>query len=209
MLTFRRAGYGDLDEISRVSSEAFFDYDFYSFFEDDPDKRWDFIYEMQRICLLVNLKRDQVFVGEEDGKIVTVIALQEPGKKQAGFFEYFSSGVTKVIGEFGFFRVLSWFCMDMTCEKPIEKLRERTKNYYYLHNFTVRKDLHGEGRGSRAIREFIYPYIKKKGGGTLTLITNSERNVRFYLRNGFKCYHKGRVMYNGRWLGNWAFRKKL
>ncbi len=209
MITFRLAKEEDLEEVFQVAAEAFLGYDFFGNYEKDYKKRWRFVYEMEKICLLVNFRRNQLIVGEENNEIVTVIALHEPGSRQAGTLEYILLGIKSVFKGCNFFKVLAFSMMDDACEEPIKKLKEKTPDFYYLHNFAVRKDYQRKGCGTEALTEYLSGYIKEKGGGTLALITNSEDNVIFYKKCGFTCYHKGRVKSFGFWLGNWAFKKVI
>ena len=209
MITYRLAKKEDLDEIFQVAAEAFFDYDFFGSYEKKYNKRWQFVYEMEKICLLVNYKRNQLIVGEENNEIVIVIALHEPGSIQAGPMEYNMLGLKAIFRGCNFFKVLAFSMMDEACEKPILKLKGKTENFYYLHNFAVRKDYQRKGYGTKALIEYLSGYIKEKGGGTLALITNSEDNVKFYNKCGFTCCHRGRVKSFGFWLRNWAFRKDI
>lgn len=209
MLSFRLARKEDLKEVFQVAGEAFFDYDFFGNYEKNYNRRWQFVYEMEKICLLVNFRRNQLIVGEENNKIVIVIALHEPGSKQAGDLEYTLLGFKSVFRGCNFFKVLAFSMMDNACEEPIRKLREKTPDFYYLHNFSVRKDYQRKGYGSNALMEYLSGYIKEKGGGTLALITNSKENAGFYNKCGFTCFHRGRVKSMGFWLGNWAFKKVI
>ena len=209
MMTFRLAKKEDLKEVFQLAAEAFFEYDFFGNYEKDYNKRWQFVYEMEKICLWVNYKRNQLIVGEENGTIVIVIALHEPGGSQAGLLEYALLGFKAIFKGCNFFKVLAFSMMDGACEEPIIRLKEKTPNFYYLHNFAVRKDYQRKGYGAKALMEYLSGYIKEKGGGTLALITNSEDNVKFYGKCGFTCFHRGRVKSFGFWLGNWAFKKVI
>ena len=112
MLSFRLARKEDLEEVFQVAGEAFFDYDFFGNYEKNYNRRWQFVYEMDKICLLVNFRRNQLIVGEENNKIVIVIALHEPGSKQAGDLEYTLLGFKSVFRGCNFFKVLAFSMMD-------------------------------------------------------------------------------------------------
>lgn len=88
---------------------------------------------MEKICLWVNYKRNQLIVGEENGTIVIVIALHEPGGSQAGPLEYALLGFKAIFKGCNFFKVLAFSMMDGACEEPIIRLKEKTPNFYYLH----------------------------------------------------------------------------
>ena len=51
----------------------------------------------------------------------------------------------------------------------------------------------------------MVPYVRGKGGGKLSLITNSVENTMFYESNGFKCFDHMKVPAAGTEIGNWCF----
>lgn len=209
MLTFRNAREEETEEICRILTDAYMDYDFFSLYEENLKKRWNFIYEIQMLGMRANMKRGQFFVGEDDGQIVLALACQEPQKKQAGLAEYLLSGAVKAMMKCGFAKMLSWNAMDEHCEKPIRVMMQKEKNVYYLHNLAVRKSAQKKGYGSRAIQEFLIPRIKNSGGGSLTLITNSQENADFYGKNGFTCFNFSQVMCKKTPVGNWCLKMEI
>ncbi|MBQ9007994.1 MAG: hypothetical protein IJ088_01505 [Clostridia bacterium] len=46
--------------------------------------------------------------------------------------------------------------------------------------------------------------MKRNGGKTLSLFTNSEINRVFYLRNGFEEFDATEFTHNGKTLGSWS-----
>ena len=167
MITYRLAKKEDLEEVFHMAAEAFSEYEFFGNYVKDLKKRWRFVYEMEKICLLVNFRRKQLIVGEENNEIVIVIALHEPGSSQAGALEYAMLGFKSVSKGCNFFKVLAFSMMDDACEEPIRKLREKTPDFYYLHNFAVRKDYQRKGYGTKALIEYLSGYIKENGGELL------------------------------------------
>ena len=51
----------------------------------------------------------------------------------------------------------------------------------------------------------MVPYVKEKGGGMLSLITNSVENTIFCESNGFKCFDYMKVPAAKTEIGNWCF----
>ena len=47
MLTFRNARKEEAEEICGILTDAYMDYDFFSLYEENLKKRWNFIYEIQ------------------------------------------------------------------------------------------------------------------------------------------------------------------
>jgi len=57
--------------------------------------------------------------------------------------------------------------------------------------------------------DFLIPLVKLSGGNLITVTTNSEKNVAFYINNGFKLIKEERLKYNEKSIGNWTFKMEL
>ena len=203
MLTYRIAEDKDLKTISTLCADAFLNYAFYTPFVKDQETRRRFLYDVYVQCFRAEIKRKQAVVGEEDGEIITAFSLHEPGRKQAGFTDYLASGIGMVFryGTIPF----KWFDMYDKCIAPAERFNKENPNVYYIEILAVRPDKQRHGIGSKDIHEYMVPYVKGKGGGILSLITNSVENTKFYESNGFKCFDHMNVPAAGTEIGNWCF----
>ena len=65
-----------------MAAEAFFSYDFFGNYEKDYNKRWRFVYEMEKICLLVNFKRNK-------GKIYAKLVREDKLREVSGWGDRF------------------------------------------------------------------------------------------------------------------------
>ncbi|MBR2555630.1 MAG: GNAT family N-acetyltransferase [Aeriscardovia sp.] len=204
MLTYRVAEDKDLNEICKLCADAFMEYDFYRPFVSDPAKRWKFIYELHVHCFTAEIKRKQAVVGEENGEIITAFSLHEPGRTQAGFTEYVSSGGLGMLLRYGF-TPLSWFSMYDKCVAPAERFNNSNHDVYYVEILAVRSDKQRQGIGTKDIHEYMIPHVRSKGGGYLSLITNSVGNTMFYESNGFTCFDHIDVPAAKTKIGNWCF----
>ena len=202
MLTYRVADDKDLKTICTLCADAFMDYDFYKPFVEDPKKRWKFIYDLHVQCFKAEIKRKQAVVGEEDGEIITAFSIHDPGRKQAGFSEYLVSGIGMLF-HYGT-TPLSWFSMYDKCIAPADRFIKENPEVYYLEILAVRPDRQRHGIGTKDIQEYMVPYIRAKGGGILSLITNSVENTLFYGSNGFTCFDHMQVPAAGKEIGNWC-----
>ena len=97
------------------------------------------------------------------------------------------------------------------------ELSERTEDvvksikepHWHLYFLVVNPKLQSKGLGSDAIQNFVIPLVKDNNGKMITVTTNSENNVKFYLKNGFSLVKEETIMYNEKSLGNWTFRMDL
>lgn len=208
MLTYRVAEEKDLKEICELCADAFMEYDFYRPFVQDPKKRRRFIYELHVHCFKAEIKRRQAVVGEDNGEIITAFSLHEPGRKQAGFSEYIKSGALGMLLRYGY-TPLSWFSMYDKCVAPADRFNNSNPDVYYVEILAVRPDRQRQGIGTKDIHEYMIPYVISKGGGFLSLITNSVENTLFYESNGFSCFDHSRVPAAKTKIGNWCFSMKV
>jgi hypothetical protein len=51
--------------------------------------------------------------------------------------------------------------------------------------------------------------VRSNGGNIITVTTNSEKNVDFYINNGFSLVKEEMLEYNEKSIGNWTFRMDL
>lgn len=208
MLTYRVAEEKDLKEICELCADAFMEYDFYRPFVQDPKKRRRFIYELHVHCFKAEIKRRQAVVGEDDGEIITAFSLHDPGRDQAGFSEYLTSGAAGMLLRYGY-TPLSWFSMYDKCVAPADKFNNSNPDVYYVEILAVRPDMQRKGIGTKDIHEYMIPYVRSKGGGYLSLITNSVGNTKFYESNGFTCFDHIKVPAAKTEIGNWCFSMKV
>ena len=66
-----------------------------------------------------------------------------------------------------------------------------------------------QGIGSGAIQDFLIPLVRSNGGDLITVTTNSEKNVDFYISNGFSLVEEETLEYNAKSIGNWTFKMDL
>lgn len=202
-LTFREAERKDIEEVSVLGAKSYHDYEYFSIFFPDERVRYNFGVELQRTGCRTALRRDRIMLAECDGRIVAGAELIAPYDDEQSGFDFFRNGGLKVLLAGGFKESLRWLDMQEETGKICHDIKEP---HWYLNSFAVDNDLKGQGIGTRMMQEYIIPFIAENGGGPLYLITNSEINSRFYLKNGFELFSYEEFTYNGKKMGNWAFR---
>lgn len=98
--------------------------------------------------------------------------------------------------------------MDLS-DRTERVVRSISEPHWHLYFLSVDPKLQGEGLGSEAIRNFLIPLVKKNNGKMITVTTNFENNVNFYLNNGFSLVKEETLEYDGKPVGNWTFRMDL
>ena len=76
---------------------------------------------------------------------------------------------------------------------------------WYLELLVVAAEYKGQGIGSKMLNECIKPYVLLHGGESVTLITNTAQNCRFYKKNGFTEFAHSILTYNDDSVDNWSF----
>lgn len=206
MLIFRKARKSEAVEITDVLTEAFEDYPMFKQFEPDDRKRYAFTRAIQELGVKTNMRRGQIYVAEDEGRIAAVSSIHFHDIKQAGVYEYIRSGAPAAMFKCGFKKVLAWFGMYGECVKPCKGQEEPL---YYIEDLAVKKSYQGKGVGSRMLSECIIPLVKRRGGGTIVFVTNTKSNAGFYTNRGFECFHKGRYKRGNINFYNYGFRMKV
>ena len=104
---------------------------------------------------------------------------------------------------------LSWFSMYDKCVAPADRFIKSNPDVYYVEILAVRPDRQRQGIGTKDIHEYMIPYVISKGGGYLSLITNSVEYTMFYESNGFSCFDHSKVPAAKTEIGNWCFSMKV
>lgn len=90
-------------------------------------------------------------------------------------------------------------------EQLIEPLNKIESPNWYLAHFAVDIDYQGKSIGSKMLKEYILPYLKKHNGDVLTLCTQTPRNSKFYEKNGFSLFDHRMLTLNNHHLDTWSF----
>ena len=191
-----------LMEAALLSAGAFYDYEYIVNYIADENRRKKFMDCMISADLKVNKKLSTTFVAMEDGKIVAVATLYRPGAKRASTARYLAAGALKAIICGGIKDSLAWIDMDTKAHQPCFDIK---KDAWYLGSFSVGVGHQGAGMGSAFIQRCLIPYVRENGGQELCLVTKSEINRKFYIKNGFKEFHHEVFRYRGKELGSWCY----
>ena len=64
------------------------------------------------------------------------------------------------------------------------------------------------GLGTQVV-DYYENYIRERGGKQVVLFTNSQKNLNFYLKRGYKLFDERVFVYNGHKMGSWSLKKVL
>ena len=198
------------EEVLRVFTEAFKNYPlFYNIFEDNfktEEKLLDFYKLVIKTIFKATIRKDACYIGLKDGQVASIVIVESPDNKPISVWDYTVCGMPGVIMKLGIKNTFKFMDISDRTEVVVKSIKEPRWHLYFL---AVDPELHGKGIGSDAIRNFLIPLVKKNNGKLITVTTNSEKNVSFYLNNGFSLVEEERLEYNEKPFGNWTFRMDL
>ena len=210
MVEYKRYDKSYEDEVLKVFTEAFVNYPlFWGVFEDrfkSESKLRSFYDRLMKGIFRATVRKDDCYMGIEDGNITAVVIVEKPSDKPVGFWDYAVSGMAGIIASIGIRDTLRFMEMSDRTEIVVKSIPEPRWHLYFL---AVDPGCQKQGMGSGAIQDFLIPLVKSNGGNLITVTTNAEKNVAFYVNNGFKLVKEETLECNGKTIGNWTFRMDL
>lgn len=203
VLNFRKAEKSEVKLCTEMAKRSFWDYRYFSVFCDNEQEKESFLSALFSAWLNSSQRRGSLYLIEEEGAPAAMAVLDSPHDKRPGRLDMLLSGWWRLYLSCGFSKVRRFFKMSERGDAPCHNLPDPK---YYLALFAVDSKLQGRGIGRRALNECIFPYIAEKGGGLLTLNTNTEPNRLFYKRNGFEEFFSETINENGKAIGCWSYK---
>ena len=198
------------DEVLKVFTESFVNYPlFWGVFENrfkSEVKLRSFYYRLMKGIFRATVRKDDCYIGIVDGNVAVIVIIEKPSDKPVNFWDYAVSGMAGIIARIGLRDTLKFMEMSDKTEVVVKSIPEPRWHLYFL---AVGPDYQKQGYGSGAIRDFVIPLVKSNGGNLLTVTTNAEKNVAFYINNGFKLVKEEMLECNAKTVGNWTFRMDL
>lgn len=206
MIEYREATSKDFNSIAQLSAQSFgkypyFDCAFHHAFKTDAAYS-SYMEKLHRINIKANAPQNKCFVGIQDGKIVSAALLQDPTKKKADVEDYVKAGGLSLIFPVGLSKILNFFHFSEDARSDCDHQHPFA---WYLECLAVDGSKKGCGLGTSMLQDCVIPFIESQGGQELTLITNTEINRKFYIKNGFQEFAARKLEQNGQLIGNWSF----
>ena len=210
MVEYKRYDKSYEDEVLKVFTEAFVNYPlFWGVFEDrfkSESKLRSFYDRLMKGIFRATVRRNDCYIGIVDGKVKAIVIVEKPSDKSVGFWDYAVSGMAGIIARIGVRDTLRFMEMSDRTEIVVKSIPEPRWHLYFL---AVDPGCQKQGMGSGAIQDFLIPLVKTNGGNLITVTTNAEKNVAFYVNNGFKLVKEETLECNAKPIGNWTFRMDL
>ena len=197
-------------EVLKVFTESFVDYPlFWGVFKDrfKSEKKLRSFYErLIKGIFRATVRKDDCYIGIADGKVRVIVVVEKPSDKPVGFWDYAVSGMPGIIARIGLRDTLKYMELSDKTEIVVKSIPEPRWHLYFL---AVDPKYQKLGLGSGAIQDLLIPLVKNNGGDLMTVTTNSEKNVDFYIKNGFSLVREETLEYKAKSFGNWTFRMDL
>lgn len=210
MITYREAKKSEIREIADLVATSFGEYPMYTLaFRDKFKTKDDFIRYMKklnRVHIGANARKHKCFVGELNGKIVSVALLQDPNIKRISLFDYILAGGVGLLFPVGFKRLIGFFDISNEAHKDCAK---RCGDAWYVELLAVSPDCKGQGLGSKMLNDCLIPYVESQKGTELALITNTPSNCKFYEKNGFTNFAVSELKWKSNLIQNWSFLRQI
>ncbi len=210
MVEYKRYDSSYEAETLRIFTESFVNYPlFWGVFENrfrSEIKLRDFYEHLIKGIFRATIRKDDCYIGVEDGNVAVIVILEKPSDKPVGFWDYAVSGMAGVIARIGLADTLKFMELSDKTEIVVKSIPEPRWHLYFL---AVDPKYQSHGIGTGAIKDFIIPLVRSSGGNLITVTTNSERNVTFYRKNGFSLIKEETLAYKEKSFGNWSFRMDL
>lgn len=202
MLKFGRLKPEHRTEYILLTARAMENYAYVANYIPDSVRRRRFLECAMDIEVRLNAEHSVLLTASEGQKIVAAAMLCPPAVRRPGALAYLRAGFWRALRCGGICNVLAWAAMDDKAGAPCHHYPGAA---WYLSMLAVDPAYQGRGVGSRFLQACIIPAVKKRGGETLCLFTNSEENRVFYQKNGFREFDAREFRYHGKTLGSWSY----
>ncbi len=166
MTVYKKMAREELNECSLLAAEAFYDYEYFSIYIPNDQRRKRFLDTLLQLEFHANYdKPGTVFLtAREDDHIAAVAQLCAPDFKKPSDAEYIRRGWVHVLLTGGLRQVNAWHTMEMQASAPCHELDGKN---WYLSLLTVAKAEEGKGIGGRFLNDCLIPYVRNAGGEAL------------------------------------------
>ncbi len=199
-MDIRKAKLNECQEIADLTFDAFKNYELFEI-GDNKNKQNQALYQSVLMNAQVEIEEGNCYVCVDNSDIVASFILIDKMNEKSSMFNWLKAGVWKL-------PMTKYFNYVLRLKNNVDKagayLEQQQKDYFYVDSLVVSPLHQGKKIGSRTL-EGINELVKKKNGKTIRLITNSEINKRFYLKNGYTLDDERSFDANGKTITTWSF----
>lgn len=175
-MEFRKADETEMHEVSQLLADAFKDYPLFEIIEKNNHKRHHLIKMLQHLNTKVFLKKHICLVAVENNEIMGTALVKNLQHKQRDLPEYIRLGGLSLLFEGMLPKTLQFLKLANSSDINIE---DSETFDWYVDSFAVSHKTQGKGVGSRLLKECVFPYIAKNGGGMVPMSRIPVSTVNF------------------------------
>ena len=198
----------ELRQAAELAARAFSDYEYFTNWFPDPKERAKVEIAIIWCSYKTNFSSAPQLTAKLDGKIVATAELNAPDHKAPSVLSYILHGWLKVYMAAGLKRVNDWIAMDAAASQPCHDYQKTAPGVWYLSSLSTDPSMQGIGLVTK-LMEYYEDYIREHGGKQVVLVTNSQRNLNFYLKRGYEVFDEQVFEYNDHKMGSWSMKKVL
>ena len=198
----------ELRQAAEMAARAFIDYEYFTNWFPDQEERARVERTIIWQSYKTNFKRVHQLSAKLDGKIVATAELNAPDYKDPSVLSYLLHGWLKVYKTADKKRIDDWIAMDEAAGQPCHEYQKTGPDIWYVSSLTVDPSMQGIGLGTKFVDHYEN-YIRTHGGKQVVLVTNSHKNLNFYLKCGYELFDEREFVYNGNRMGSWSLKKVL
>ena len=101
-----------------------------------------------------------------------------------------------------------WIAMDAAAGEPCHDYQKTGPGIWYVSSLSVDPVMQGIGLGTKLL-DYCENYIRERDGRQVVLVTNSQKNLNFYLKRGYELFDERAFEYNDRKMESWSLNKVL
>ena len=207
-LEFGTLKHKELRQAAELAARSFGDYEYFTNWFPEKDERSRVVIAIIWSSYKTNFSRVHQLTAKSDGKIVALAELHAPDYKDPSVLSYILHGWLNVYKAAGIKRVNDWISMDAAVAKPCHDYQKTGSGIWYLSSLCTDPSMQGIGLGTKLIG-YYENYIREHSGKEVVLVTNSKKNLNFYLKRGYELFDEREIEYNGNKMGSWSLKKVL
>ena len=198
----------ELSQAAELAARAFSDYEYFTYWFPDQEERARVEIAIIWCSYKTNFSRVHQLSAKLDGKLVAIAELNAPDYKDPSVLSYVLHGWLNVYKAAGIKRVNDWIAMDAAAGQPCHDYQKTGPGIWYLSSLSTDPSMQGIGLGTK-LMDYYENYIRERDGKQVVLVTNSEKNLNFYLKRGYEIFDEREFDYNGNRMGSWSLKKIL
>lgn len=197
----------DIEECAMLAAQSYADYEYFTAHFPDRERRVAFLNRAILSEYRTTFGRAHFLVARQEGLLVAVAQIFPPDYRKPSTLRYLTHGWCRVLALPDQKAVNAWSKMDESAAAYCHAMMGG--GTWYLSSLTVSATRRGQGIGAAMLKDCVVQHVCRNGGTRLCLFTNSERNLRFYQRSGFRIVDEKTFAYGSQEIGSWSLARKV